>query len=230
MAGPVALLGSGEFLPAMEDLDRRLLLGRPPRVVHLPTAAGQESSRRLRYWRDLASRHFEERLGVEVETLAVVDVHSANDSRHVAALDGAGLVYLSGGNPGYLAATLRDTAVLAKVCELSTAGAALAGCSAGAAALTAMAPDVRSGEGSGRGLNVVPGLAVIPHYDALRRRRPRLARLFSEGAPSDVTVVGIDEHTAIVTEDRVRYEVYGRGTAVLVDAETVYGPGESFAL
>ena len=82
MAGPVALLGSGEFLPGMEGLDRRLLAGRPQRVVHLPTAAGQESGRRLRYWRDLARRHFEETLGVDVETVGVLDVNSANDPRH----------------------------------------------------------------------------------------------------------------------------------------------------
>ena len=40
---------------------------------------------------------------------------------------GAGLVYFSGGNPGYLAASLRDTALWWAVVEAWQAGAALAG-------------------------------------------------------------------------------------------------------
>ena len=33
--GPVALVGSGEYLPVMEDVERRLIAGRPPRFVQL---------------------------------------------------------------------------------------------------------------------------------------------------------------------------------------------------
>ena len=196
----------------------------------VPTAAGQESGRRLRYWRDLARRHFEENLGVEVETLGVLDPNSANDPRNVAMLDGAGLIYLSGGNPGYLAAALRGTAAMARIHDLWSAGAALAGCSAGAAALTALAPDVRSGEGNGLGLAIIPGLAVIPHYDAMRRWRRGMARRFTDDAPEGVTVVGVDEHTAIVTDDLLSYEVYGVGTAVKVIENSVFGPGDRFEI
>lgn len=230
MAGPVALLGSGEFLPRMEELDRRLLAGRPQRVVHLPTAAGQESGRRMRYWRDLARTHFEEHLSVEVETLGVLDPNSANDPRNVAMLDGAGLIYLSGGNPGYLAEALRGTEVLKRIRELCIEGTALAGCSAGASALTAVAPDVRSGEGSGLGLGLVPRLAVIPHFDAMRKWRRGMTERFTENIPEGVTVVGVDEHTAIVTDDLTTYEVYGVGTAVMVEDGSVFGPGDRFAV
>lgn len=228
MAGPVALLGSGEFLPRMEELDRRLLAGRPQRVVHLPTAAGQESGRRLRYWRDLARSHFEDRLSVEVETLGVLDPNSANDPRNVAMLDGAGLIYLSGGNPGYVAEALRGTEVLKRIRELCIEGTALAGCSAGASALTAVAPDVRSGGGSGLGLGLIPRLAVIPHFDAKWRRA--MAKRFTVNIPDGVTVVGVDEHTAIVTDDLINYEVYGVGTAVFVEDGSVFGPGDRFAI
>lgn len=230
MPGPVALLGSGEFLPGMEALDRILLEGRPPRVVHLPTAAGQESGRRLRYWRDLAHHHFVERLGVEVETVGVLDVNSANDPDNVARLDGAGLIYLSGGNPGYLAVALRDSAVLRRIHQLMDHGVAIAGCSAGASALTAIAPDVRSGPGDDAGLRIVPHLAVIPHYDAALRRRRRMIELFLRNVPDDVTVVGVDEDTAIVTHDRETFEVYGIGTAVRLSDGAVFGPGDVFAL
>jgi cyanophycinase len=230
MAGPIALLGSGEFLPLMEALDRRLLEGRPPRVVHLLTAAAQESGPRLRYWRDLARIHFEDRLGIEVETLGVVDTNSANDPRNVAMLEGAGLIYFSGGNPGYLAEALRGTEVLGRIRELCTEGTALAGCSAGAAALTAVAPDVRSGEGSGLGWGLVPGLAVIPHYDRMVRRRRRMVRRFIQAAPPGVTLVGVDENTAVITTDLVNYEVYGTGTAVRVQDGAIFGPRDVLRL
>lgn len=230
MAGPIALLGSGEFLPGMEALDRRLLAGRPAQVVHLPTAAGQESGRRLRYWRDLALRHFEGRIGVEVTTLGVLDSNSANDPRNVALLDGAGLIYLSGGNPGYLAEALRGSDVLTRIRNLCRNGTALAGCSAGAAALTAVAPDVRSGEGGGLGLGIVPGLAIIPHYDVMRRWRRNMIRRFGDVTPDGVTLVGIDENTAIITDDLVSYEVYGSGTAVRVADGAVFGPGDVLRL
>lgn len=226
MAGPVALLGSGEFLPGMEDLDRRLLEGRAPRVVHLPTAAGQESARRLRYWRELAHAHFADRLGVEVETLDVLDVDSADDPHHAERMGAAGLVYFSGGNPGYLAASLRGTRVFAALGRAWMAGAAVAGCSAGASALTTLAPDVRTGRGLS-GLGMVPGMAVIPHYDAMRRRRS-LLRLFDP--PDGVVAVGVDEHTAIVSDDLSEWEVYGAGTAVLVSTGTVHGPGQRFSV
>ena len=230
MPGPVALLGSGEFLPGMERLDRALIEGRPPRVVHLPTAAGQESGRRLRYWRDLARTHFTERMGIEVETIGVLDNNSANDPANVAKLDGAGLIYLSGGNPGYLAVALRDSAVLHRIRQLMDEGVAIAGCSAGASALTAVAPDVRSGQGDDVGLRLIAHLAVIPHYDAARRRRKTRIDLFLRSVPEGITVVGVDEDTAIVTHDRDTFEVYGIGTAVRLRDGAVFGPGDSFQL
>lgn len=230
MSGPIALLGSGEFLPGMERLDRRLLEGRPARVVHLPTAAGQESGRRLRYWRDLARAHFEDRLGVEVDTIGVLDLRSANDPDQVARLEGAGLIYLSGGNPGYLAAALRDTAVLHRIRQMMDENVAVAGCSAGASALTAVAPDVRSGGPRSDGLAIIPGLAVIPHYDAALRRRRSLVEMFTANLPEAVTAVGIDEHTAIFSNDRKTFEVYGVGTAVRLSDGAVFGPGDRFEI
>ncbi|MDX1448413.1 MAG: Type 1 glutamine amidotransferase-like domain-containing protein [Acidimicrobiia bacterium] len=227
MTGPVALLGSGEFLPVMERLDRRLLEGRPQRVVHLPTAAGQESGRRLRYWRDLARTHFE-RMGVEVETLGVLDANSANDPANVSRLSGAGLIYLSGGNPGYLAVALRGSAVLERISRLMDEGVAVAGCSAGAAALTEVAPDVRSGGSDAAGLRLIPGVAIVPHYDALTRRRRALGEMFTRSASPDTTVIGVDENTAIFTDDRTTFEVYGVGRAVRLSDGTVFGPGDRF--
>jgi cyanophycinase len=186
----LALLGSGEFLCVMDDLDRRLLAGRAPRVVHLPTAAGQEGARRLAYWRELAAEHFG-RLGVEVETVEVVDRHSAHDPKLAGRVKGAGLVYLSGGNPRHLVSSLRGSPVWDAVLDVWHAGAGLAGCSAGAMAMAGVLPALRAAASEALGL--LPTLSVIPHYDRFGKMMRPAARLHEK----NVIVVGIDENTAM---------------------------------
>ena len=197
--GAIALVGSGEFLPAMEAVDAALLDGRPARAVFLPTAAAQEGPERVDYWLRLGADHYH-RLGAEPVPLAVLDRHAADDPANAARVEGAGLVYLSGGNPGYLADTLRGTAVLEAILAAWRAGAALAGCSAGACALTAVADDVRTGEAR-PGLAVVPGLVVLPHFDRIERWRPGIVSRRAGALADGQTLVGIDEETALVTTD-----------------------------
>ena len=197
--GPIALVGSGEFLPVMEAVDAALLEGRPPKAVFLPTAAGLEGPERVDYWVELGVEHYS-RLGAEPVPLRVLNRPEAEDPANAAPLSGAGLVYLSGGNPGYLADTLRDTAVLDAVLAAWRAGAALAGCSAGACALTAVAIDTRHGAVR-PGLAVVPELVVLPHFDQIERWRPGVVdQRLSELAPGQ-TLVGIDEETALVSSE-----------------------------
>ncbi|MCW2545185.1 MAG: hypothetical protein JWM40_2737, partial [Frankiales bacterium] len=40
--GPVALVGSGEYLPVMTEVEGLLIEGRPPKYVQIPTAAAPE--------------------------------------------------------------------------------------------------------------------------------------------------------------------------------------------
>ena len=56
----IAMVGSGEYLPEMEPVDRYLMeqLGEPARVTCLPTAAGTEGAERIAYWSDLGVEHF----------------------------------------------------------------------------------------------------------------------------------------------------------------------------
>jgi hypothetical protein len=48
----LALVGSGEYLPPIEPVDRQLInrLPAPVRVVCLPTAVGTEGDERIDYW------------------------------------------------------------------------------------------------------------------------------------------------------------------------------------
>ena len=192
-------MGSGEYGEHMLPTERRLLDGRPPRYVQIPTAAAPEGPARLAYWTELG-RAQADRLGVHAVPLVVHDRAEANDPDVAAQVDGAGLIYLSGGNPGFLADTLRDTALWQAIEAAWRGGAALAGCSAGAMALTDWVPDLRHpGRKAKRGLGVFPRLRVIPHFDAFLGRVPDLlARPFLR-TPPGVTLVGIDEDTALVS-------------------------------
>ena len=105
-------MGSGEFLEVMVAVDAELLAGRPQRAVFLPTAAAEEGAERVRYWIDLGMAHYAA-MGVEPVPLEVLDRDDAERPELAAQVAGAGLVYLSGGNPGYLAHTLAGTARLA---------------------------------------------------------------------------------------------------------------------
>jgi cyanophycinase len=230
--GSIALVGSGEFLAGMEEVDRSLLAGRPRRAVFLPTAAGEEGDATVDYWIDLGVAHYR-RLGVDPVPVRVVDRDGADDSDLAALIAGAGLVYLSGGNPGYLAETLRDTKVWAAIVDAWHDGAALAGCSAGAGALTALAHDVRvPGRGSGLGLGLIPHLAVIPHFDRIESWSPGIVDRFLADAPDGAVVVGVDEDTALVGGPD-RWRVQGRSTVTVVEPNgdrRVHNPGDDVDL
>ena len=171
--GPLALVGSGEYLPQMAEIEGGLIAGRPPRYVQLATAAVPDGLPVVERWHNLG-RAQADRLGVEAVILEVNERQDADDPVIAAQVDGAGLVYLSGGHPAFLAETLRGTLVWEAIVSAWRAGAALAGCSAGAMAFSSWVPSLRHPREGG-----TEGLGLLPHD------------------PS-VTVLGIDEETAIV--------------------------------
>jgi len=153
------------------------------------------------------------RLGVEAVPVKALDRESAEDAANAKQIKGAGLIYLSGGNPAYLADTLRGTPVWAAVLEEWQKGAALAGCSAGAMALTGRVPNIRRPETEPReGLGAVPKLWVLPHFDRLQEWAPRAGEVVTAQVPAGMTLIGIDEETAIVADgnDLSRWVVHGR--------------------
>jgi cyanophycinase len=232
--GPVALVGSGEYLPVMLEVEGDLIAGRPPRYVQLPTAAGEEGPRSIARWVALGAQQAE-RLGVQAAPVMVLDRESAEDEAHAAEVAGAGLIYLSGGSPAHLADSLRGTRVWTAILETWQRGAALAGCSAGAMALSAAVPDIRHPRAESRpGLGVVPGLMVIPHFDRMARWAPWLAASVARRLAAGVALVGIEEETAMVSDgtNLDRWTVRGRQRAWVVTptGRTGYADGEEILL
>lgn len=218
MSGPVALVGSGEYLPVMDGVERHLLEGRPPVFVQLATAAAPEGVKSLTRWHELG-RKAAARLGVQQVVVPVVDRVSADDPAVASLIEGAGLVYLSGGKPPFLADTLRGTAVWAAIETAWRGGAALAGCSAGAMALGQQVPGIRAPRKHAvAGLGVVPQLAVLPHFDRFAARMPDLVLNTVTSAAPGVTIVGIDEDTALVGGPD-EWQVMGRQQVWVLTAE-----------
>lgn len=231
MTGPIALVGSGEYLPVMTEVEALLLRGRPPRFVQIPTAAAPEGQTSLDRWVALG-REQALRLGVEAVPVVVRDRTEADSEELASLIAGAGLVYLSGGNPPYLASTLRGTRVWEAVCEAWQSGAALAGCSAGAMALTSWVPDIRHPlRDADPGLGVLPTLRVIPHFDRLAGWIPELVGRYLARAPEGVTVLGVDEDTAVIETDGT-WRVHGRQSVWILTTEgrTAYAAGELLPL
>ncbi len=53
LPGPLALVGSGEYLAQMADIESGLLAGRPPRYVQLATAAVPDGPAVVERWHNL---------------------------------------------------------------------------------------------------------------------------------------------------------------------------------
>ncbi len=220
-AGRLALVGSGEYLPVMHDVEAWLLEGRPKVYVQLATAAATEGDAVLRRWHALGASAAE-RLGAEQIVVDVRTRADADDARWVDAVAGAGLIYLSGGKPSYLAETLRGTSVWQAIVDAWRAGASLAGCSAGAMVLGGHIPDYRHPRSGGTpGLGVVPGISVLPHFDRYSKWMPDLAlRPLAKRSPH---VLGIDEDTALVSDAGLAalrtWHVMGRQSVYAVTAD-----------
>jgi cyanophycinase len=214
--GPLALVGSGEFLSGMVEVDAYVLgrLARErPRVAIVPTAAAEEGPASVDRWAEMGVRHFQA-LGAEPMPVLIGDRVEANDPGRARALGEADLIYFSGGDPAYLVQTLADTAAVTAIKGAYATGAALAGCSAGAMALAGSTLDFRASRtGPVRwlpGWGVAPALAVLPHFDRMLRNRSEWVDTLVAAAPAGITVVGIDEHTALLSVDD-EWRVLGAG-------------------
>lgn len=201
----LALVGSGEYLPAMDAVDRFLLgqLSTEAHVVCLPTAAGTEGTQRINYWSDLGKTHFL-KLGVNVEALPVIDPPSANDPEFAEKIRQANFIYLSGGKPDYLYRTMNNSLVWAAIMEVNKKGGVLAGCSAGAMIMGERIPGF---PGMKPAFGLLPGVVIMPHFDEIPKGMINLLHIFVRG---ELTLLGIEGNTALVGgEDG--YQVVGRG-------------------
>ena len=207
MSGAIALVGGDEFRQGCEDMDRAVLEASgvsAPSLLVLPTAAARENPA-------LAAangvRHFAA-LGANADSLMVLDSDHANDVVLLAPLEAADVVYLTGGNPAHLLDVLSGSLMLESLLDANRRGAVLAGSSAGAMVLG----EWMRFRGWRRGLNVVPGLAVLPHHE--RADPDAVAAELAESAPEGVSALGIEGKTGCLGRPG-EWRVVGGGSVTL---------------
>lgn len=233
MNGLIALVGSGEYLPVMEDVDRYLLanLNRStPRVVCIPTAAGQEGEESVDRWLRMGLEHFK-KLGAEVQALRIIDQTSANDAQYESILESADLIYFSGGNPQYLYETMNGSRAWSAMQKSWSRGAVYAGCSAGAMILSKRIPSFRLA-GTLEGFGAVPAKFIIPHFDAIPGIWKPLVFALKSQLRKDERMIGVDENTALVGKLGGEWKVMGKGkTHIFTNKEsTSYVNGQTLLL
>jgi cyanophycinase len=204
MKGALALAGSGEYLPVMQSLEQSLLnnaieRGKNNSYIQIPTAAGQESEDRLSFWKTLGEQQAE-RLNTQQVFLPIYAREDAMNESFARQIKDAGLIYLSGGDPSYLARTLIDTPVWSAIETAWRSGSSLAGCSAGAMAMGRHVPNFfRPKEDGTDGFGLIGEIRTIPHYNKFFGWIPDAAARKLLTAPEGTSVIGIDESTALVT-------------------------------
>lgn len=223
MAGMLALVGSGEYLPVMLPLEKQLVAaglqaGRSPKYVQLATAAGKEGFESLAYWKNLGAQQAQ-RIGIEPVFVEILNREDAFRAEFVEQIADAALIYLSGGNPSYLAQTLIGTPALAAIITSWRAGCSLAGCSAGAMALAGeIANPFKLTATAEPGFNIVPNLKILPHFDRYFGWIPTPAAKLLGRSKTGALAVGIDENTALVSHGDLNFwQVQGQGAVQLLN-------------
>ena len=216
MNGSLALVGSGEYLPAMAEFEKSLIAdgvsnGLKPTYIQIPTAAGKESEARLNYWQQLGKAQAD-LIGVTQLFLPIYTREDANNLEYAGQIKDAALIYISGGDPHYLADCLINTPFWSAILANWQQGGSLAGCSAGAMVLSSQIPHFRLSRNQPTpGLNLIPNIRVIPHFNKFFKWIPEGAAKILLNLEGDVILIGIDELTAVVKRSgQEQWQVYGQ--------------------
>lgn len=218
--GVLALVGSGEYLPVMQEFETGLLhsaflRGKKNTFIQIPTASAHEGDDRRNFWRRRGQEQAD-RIGCDCIYLPIYEREDAFNPEHIAAIKDAGLVYFSGGDPHRIADVFKGSPLWDAIIQEWERGTSLAGCSAGAMAFGGTIMGIRKSNHS-EGLNLLPDIEVIPHYDKMLGWLPDRVASFIARAGADTTLIGIDENTALVFEDNWR--VVGSGRAHVLRGE-----------
>jgi cyanophycinase len=215
MPGLLVLNGGDEFHPGNEPQDQELIAAAASGPSYfVPTAAARQRP-------ELAvatGRRWFSGLGLEVGELPIYNRRDAGSRELAERASRAGLLYLTGGDPGLVARVLAGSLVWRAMLDAWEAGAALAGSSAGAMALCdrtlVMARWPHHHERRAvPALGLIPATVLIPHYE---RFGPR----WQVGdLPAQTTLLGVDERTAAVCRDSGCRALGAGGVSVVTGSE-----------
>ncbi len=167
-------------------------------------------------------------LGVrDVRHLHVTSRGEARDDAVLQLLDGATVVYFTGGDQLNLTSLLGDTPIYERVREIYEGGGTVGGTSAGASVVCETMMVSGSGDEShriGGALQMAPGFGLIQGViiDQHFSERGRIGRLLGAVAQNPrILGIGIDENTAIMCDPTACFRVLGAGAVTVLDASDV---------
>jgi len=175
-------------------------------------------------WKDYEKVFHE--LGVkDVVHLDVNSIEEARDPEHLKLIEGAALVYFTGGDQLKITTRLGGTPLLDKIMELHNAGAVIAGTSAGASVMSATMLTGGENDDSHKVGNwmMAPGLGLTKEMiiDQHFAQRGRIGRLLGAVALNPgLLCVGIDEDTSIIVTE-TGFEVFGSNAVYILDGREV---------
>jgi len=225
------LMGSGEFEPWSEEVERAALQGArgDGSVAIVPTASFPDGQAIFERWGALGLGHYEA-MGVAARLVSLTDRSDAMREEFASQVADASMVFFSGGKPRYLAEAIGETPFWDGMLAALDRGAVFAGCSAGAM-IASHASDGKERLGGAwlLGLGLIANTSFGVHWDKVRfipGMRPFLMRRVRR----DGWFVGIDERTAILG-DGSRWTVFGNRTAMVRGRGRTrsFLAGESFA-
>ncbi len=258
-SGPILLFGSGETAPGSRPIYDTLLrrLPRPMRIAVLETPAGfQPNSAQVAGRVADFMRH---RLQTYRPDIRVIPARkrgtpfSPDDPQIVAPMQGCGAFFLGPGSPSYAVRQLQGSLAWQTLLAHHRLGVALILASAATIAVGRLALPVYEIYKVGADLHWLPGLDLlgpygldliwVPHWnnreggeelDTSRcfMGRERFARLQALLPPAQ-TIVGIDEHTALLLDlESGSGEVLGKGGVTLLRGgqEQRFAAGATFPL
>lgn len=207
-AGPLCLVGGDEWTEGCTFDAALIAESGATSVAVVPTAAAYEGTQVVY---DQADAWFGG-LGIEVVQVPVLRRADALDEDNVQRVRESQFVYLAGGpaggSPMHLRSVLKDSPLFDAVVEAWRGGAVLAGAAAGGSVLFDHMVDTRGGAYT-VGLGLLSGFTMIQRYDAWSHDKVhRTVGL----AVAGLTVVGIEERTALVHHDGQGWTVEGAGT------------------
>ncbi len=214
-----------------ELLQAAVIRGKREVFVQLPTAAGAEDAKSHEHWHRLGEVQGQ-RLAVKTNSLRLYTREDAFKQEFVEAIEDAGLIYLSGGDPHYLTDSLIDTPVWDAIVRSWSTGSSLMGCSAGAMVMGSEIIAFRKSHAS-RGLSLFPSIQTIPHYDRFLGWLPDRVSAAIMRVEEGTNLIGIDENTALV-RDRAdsTWRVWGQGKVHLLKSSDTHSfiSGEEITL
>lgn len=167
-------------------------------------------------------------LGVKnLDHLDVRDREEALEESCAEILEGASVLFFTGGDQLRITSQLGDSHVYQRIEEHYRNGGVIAGTSAGASVMSRTMLVSGNGDESHKidsVLGMAPGLGLIEDVviDQHFAERGRLGRLLAAVAQNPRTLgIGIDEDTAIVVEREKSFQVIGNGAVYVLDGSGI---------